>query len=357
MIGSLRRLAVSMTLVLGALPAAARAELVWAPEPALADVLQHAHLDETPLMLVFRADWCGFCRRLDDETLTNPLVLNGNGRWLGARLDIESEEGGRAARRWNVTGLPTILILTPAGTLIDSVTGFRTGVELAQILRQSQSAAVPIEQLAGEAARPGVQPDFVLRAARRLLDAGRDGEALALLDHLEAQVPAASAEAARARVLRASIAERAGKADAAIQTLKEAAGKTQDPGALVEIYTLWISLLRGRGHRAALLATWNEFAGRLPSDPIVQEDCVRGLQDSQAPVPMLSRQAERTLSLKPDSAPALAARALALTTAGNHEAALKEVNRAIELDPKTQAWRILRLQILEKIPAVRPGGA
>jgi thioredoxin-like negative regulator of GroEL len=343
-------LGAGLLLAVAAGTTSARAELIWT-EGGANQILAEAKARKLPVFLVFEAEWCGFCRRLEKETLTSPLVQKTPADYIAGRIDVDLPEGADAAKRWNVTGLPSLVILSSAGTLAASETGFRSDQQLALLLRDALARALPLDALITKAEDSGAEPRDLIAAARGLMDDQRAAEARPFLERALGLLPPRSAELARAHILLSNIASQGPGAEAALAQLDRAIASTDDPEALREAWSLKISALRTLGNREALIAAWKDYARALPKDATVQEDCVRALDGLDADPPVLLEQAGRALAVNPESPFVFGARARALYRTGpaNDAEALTEINRAIELDPKETSWRVLRLKILDRL--------
>ncbi len=75
------------------------------------------------VMVDFYTDWCGWCRKLDETTFTDPAVRQALGQLVAVKLD--AERGGRdAARRYRVAGYPTLLFLDARGVEVGRIPGY-----------------------------------------------------------------------------------------------------------------------------------------------------------------------------------------------------------------------------------------
>ncbi len=83
-----------------------------------------AKKESKPILVDFYADWCVWCKTLDSTTYRDPAVV----RMLDESmvpLKIDVDHGGRdLARKWGVSGLPTILVLGPDGKELGRIPGY-----------------------------------------------------------------------------------------------------------------------------------------------------------------------------------------------------------------------------------------
>lgn len=111
-----------------------------------------------PMILVFGASWCGYCKKLDQETLRHPgMVQYINDRFVPIHLDFDKEK--RAVEILGVTNLPCTIILSPNADLLERHVGFAGAGEYYQVLRKAeqknltlQTAPSPVQPAVGKAA-------------------------------------------------------------------------------------------------------------------------------------------------------------------------------------------------------------
>lgn len=110
--------------------------------PASKAAVQQAVEQGKPVILVFSADWCPFCRRLERETLTDGEVARLAKRFVVFRVDMTPSnppaETVELARKYGAEGLPTVAFLNERGERLESLTlvGYEPPRAFAQRMRQ-----------------------------------------------------------------------------------------------------------------------------------------------------------------------------------------------------------------------------
>ena len=94
--------------------------IVW--EKGFDGAMAQAREAHKPVMIFFRADWCGWCHRLDRTTFVDPVVVAMAKGFVTVRVDTEA--GRREAEimeTYEVHSVPTILFLSPRGRQVRRV--------------------------------------------------------------------------------------------------------------------------------------------------------------------------------------------------------------------------------------------
>lgn len=100
------------------------------------DILALAAKTGKPIMIDFYADWCSWCRKLDEDTYSDPEVGKASAQLINIKMDTATKEGGELARRYRVRGLPTIIFLYSSGEEMGRVIGYRPPEVFLEILKR-----------------------------------------------------------------------------------------------------------------------------------------------------------------------------------------------------------------------------
>lgn len=106
--------------------------------PAFSDTAyQQALAENKKIILVFHADWCIPCKELDKMTFSTPEVRKAFDDFSIFQIDLTGTAGkvaDKARRRFDVQGVPTIIIIDDNGNEADRITGFINSREMIQKL-------------------------------------------------------------------------------------------------------------------------------------------------------------------------------------------------------------------------------
>jgi len=90
-----------------------------------------AKKNSQPIFVDVYAEWCAWCHVLDKEVYTDPKFITFMKGFVTLKADAEdNKDGTKLAEKYNVDGLPTLLVIDPSGSLLLKITGFRRANEL-----------------------------------------------------------------------------------------------------------------------------------------------------------------------------------------------------------------------------------
>ena len=90
----------------------------------LEQVLAQAQSSGKPALLCFLAGWCGYCRMLESQTLSDPSVGAHLAAYTVARYDADTPTGRALVKRYGISGFPTLVRVDAQGNKDAAYEGF-----------------------------------------------------------------------------------------------------------------------------------------------------------------------------------------------------------------------------------------
>jgi len=76
-----------------------------------------------PMLLVFGAEWCVFCKKLEQTTLAEPeMVKYINGNFVPVHIDVDHQK--KVASILKVKSLPCTIVLSPDAEVLGRIEGY-----------------------------------------------------------------------------------------------------------------------------------------------------------------------------------------------------------------------------------------
>ncbi|MBN1442919.1 MAG: thioredoxin family protein [Planctomycetes bacterium] len=154
----------------------------------LEKAFEEARKSEKPLMVDFEADWCVWCKKLDRETYGDERVIRFvRANFIAVKVDADKQPDVK--EKLSVSGLPTILFLSPTGEELLRITGYRAPEKFLEEARKPANSAATLALLKKEAEEKPGDIDAQRAYARALFAAGGSGEAIRILRSARERTP------------------------------------------------------------------------------------------------------------------------------------------------------------------------
>jgi thiol:disulfide interchange protein DsbD len=116
-------------------PEAVHQAIAWEP---LAAVAADSPPAGKPVLIDFAAEWCIPCREMDHTTYVHPDVVREAGRFRMVKADIteENPDTRKVVERYDVRGVPTVILLDPVGAEKQRLVGYVGPEEMLDAMRQ-----------------------------------------------------------------------------------------------------------------------------------------------------------------------------------------------------------------------------
>jgi len=111
-------------------PTAGGTPIEW--ETSLAKGLKKAAKTGKPVMIDFYADWCSWCRKLDEDTWPDARVQGATADFICVKVNVDKDV--ESARKYDANSLPTIVFLDSAGEEIHRVEGYQPAADFTRTI-------------------------------------------------------------------------------------------------------------------------------------------------------------------------------------------------------------------------------
>jgi len=103
------------------------ADTTW--QTNLDSALQDAKNTNKPIFIDFYADWCSYCKELNESTLSDPNVKKKLNQDY-VKVDINTDQNPDLSSRYKIYSLPTLVILNSNGQEIKRQEGYVSADQL-----------------------------------------------------------------------------------------------------------------------------------------------------------------------------------------------------------------------------------
>lgn len=124
----IKKIAFSLLFAVAALTASA--EVTFDETSTLEEVLAKGKSEDKLIFVDIHATWCPPCRMMERDVFSREDIgefMNAN--FVNAKYNIDEKIGGAIAKEYNISSIPTYLVFTADGKLINRITGALSGEE------------------------------------------------------------------------------------------------------------------------------------------------------------------------------------------------------------------------------------
>ncbi len=340
-------------------------ELAWF-DGTWDELLAKAKEENRIVFVDFWTTWCGWCKRLDRDTLSDDAVVAELKDFLCFSIDAESHAGAPLARRFGVQGYPALVFLDPDGGERDFISGYLPPEHfLGEVRRVKRNEGT----LAGLRKRIELEPDDLdarYELAVKYRGLKRTAEHAAQIAEIRRRDPQGMSVASRKLKLEELLEELAEK-DYELGPLMTFLGEETDPGILYRgWYVAWKVeeyLRKVSDDEEEAAGHWRRFlhAGRV-AWKYVPDRYVSSFGNSLAWSLYANRSrladddkafalavAKRAAAAAPEDASTLDTYACCLFLNGDAKEALRVLDRCIALEPTNDDWRARREEFGEAV--------
>ena len=142
------------------------------------EILAKAKAENKVVMIDFFTDWCKWCVELDKKVYTVSEVAEfANTNQINWKIDAEKGEGIELAKKFGVSGFPTVLYVNASGEEIDRIVGYFPAKEFLPLMKDYAAGKNTMKSLK---ATLSTNPDDIeanFRVGKKTADAGNMDEA------------------------------------------------------------------------------------------------------------------------------------------------------------------------------------
>lgn len=184
--------------------------------PPFATLLAKARAERKVVFVDFTTEWCGWCKKLEQDTFSKPEVAAAMTGFVCVHVDAEKGEGIGLASRYGARGFPTMVVVDDAGEEVDRIVGYVPPEKFVPEIRRIERGERTLKALKKAVAANPRDLAAALDLADKLVEADAPA-AERVLRAVPADVqPADAAQGMRRALLLAQALEGAGKRTEAV---------------------------------------------------------------------------------------------------------------------------------------------
>jgi thioredoxin-related protein len=152
---------------------------------SLSEVLEKAKSENKVLMVDVLTDWCKWCIELDNKVYEDHEVADfANANQINFKIDAEKGEGIEFAKKYKISGYPTVLFLDGNGNEIDRIYGYYPKKEFFVMMQDYNKGVNTFNDLTQKLEKDPANIDANLKMADKYIALGETDKAKAHLNKI-----------------------------------------------------------------------------------------------------------------------------------------------------------------------------
>lgn len=217
------------------------------------------------------ADWCGWCHRFEKEVFPSMVFQNATDDMVLLRLDTEDQkEGTEMARKFQVSSLPTFLILAPDLTVAGIIRGYAPPNDFVKMLKDTRGKYEEFQKRASNEASIAKDPQKRLELAKEFMTRGSYDKSEPRLKKLttEKGIPAAIRDSAYYELAVSYVLQN--KLADANKTVRELLTKSKTGEPVERARVLLGQILMQQGNLQGAANELRSFKAAFPNSPLIR---------------------------------------------------------------------------------------
>jgi tetratricopeptide (TPR) repeat protein len=152
---------------------------------SVSEILAMAKSQNKVIMVDVLTEWCKWCIELDNKVYSKPEVGEfANANQINYKIDAEVGEGIDFAKKYGVSGYPTILFLDASGNEIDRIVGYVPAKDFKEMMMDYNKGVNTYNDLKAKLEKNPADVEANLKFADKLMATGKDDDAKACLNKI-----------------------------------------------------------------------------------------------------------------------------------------------------------------------------
>jgi len=174
-----------LTLIVLLILTASASSQVKFEKSSLSEVLDKAKSENKIVMVDVLTDWCKWCIELDNKVYADSEVADfANANQINFKIDAEKGEGIEFAKKYKVTGYPTVLFLDGNGNEIDRIYGYYPKKEFFVMMQDYNRGMNTFQDLTQKLEKDPANVEANLKMADKYIALGETDKAKAHLNKI-----------------------------------------------------------------------------------------------------------------------------------------------------------------------------